>query len=37
VVTVWAAALACAALLWWMRPRAARAARGVGHVGILGF
>jgi hypothetical protein len=25
------------AVLWWMRPRHDRAARGSGHVGILGF
>jgi hypothetical protein len=35
--TIWAAAAVCAALLWWMRPRAGAAARGVHHVGVLGF
>ncbi len=37
VITVWAAAASCAALLWWMRPRTEHAAREVRHVGILGF
>ncbi len=37
MVAVWAAAAACAVLLWWMRPRAARAVRRVGHVGIVGL
>jgi len=36
-LTVWAAAAACAALLWWMRPRVSHAVRGVRHVGVLGF
>jgi anti-sigma factor RsiW len=35
--TIWAAAAVCAALLWWMRPRAGAAAREVHHVGVLGF
>ena len=35
--TVWAAAAVCAALLWWMRPRASAAAREVRHVSVLGF
>lgn len=37
VLTVWAAAASCAALLWWMRSRTGHAAREVRHVGILGF
>jgi anti-sigma factor RsiW len=32
-----AATAACAALLWWMRPRVSAAAREVRHVGVLGF
>jgi anti-sigma factor RsiW len=36
-LTIWAATAVCAALLWWMRPRAGAAAREVHHVGILGF
>jgi anti-sigma factor RsiW len=36
-LTIWAAAAVCAALLWWMRPRAGAAAREVHHVGVLGF
>jgi anti-sigma factor RsiW len=36
-LTIWAAAAVCAALLWWMRPRVGAAARGVHHVGVLGF
>ena len=35
--SIWAAAAVCAALLWWMRPRAGAAAREVHHVGVLGF
>jgi anti-sigma factor RsiW len=35
--SIWAAAAACAALLWWMRPRAGAAAREVHHVSVLGF
>lgn len=31
------AAVACAALLWWIRPREKRGSRGVRHVGVLGF
>ena len=37
VLTVWAAAAACAALLWWMGPRPRPAVREVRHVGVLGF
>ena len=37
VFTIWAAAAVCAALLWWMRPRASAAAREVRHVSVLGF
>ena len=37
--TVWGALAlalgACALLLWWMRPRSARAARGVHHVVLV--
>lgn len=36
-LTIWAAAAVCAALLWWMRPRAGAAAREVRHVSVLGF
>ncbi len=36
-VTLWAAAAACGALLWWMRPRARFATKEVRHVGVLGF
>jgi anti-sigma factor RsiW len=36
-LTIWAAAAVCAALLWWMRPRAGAAGREVHHVGVLGF
>lgn len=32
-----AAALGCVALLWWMRPRAARVLEEDRHVGLLGF
>jgi anti-sigma factor RsiW len=32
-----AAAAACVALLWWMRPRTSAVAREVHHVGVLGF
>ncbi len=35
--TVWAAILAGVGLIWWMRPRRSRAARGNGHAGIVGF
>ncbi len=34
-LTTWAAVLVCAGVLWWMRARSA--ARGVRHVGVLGF
>ena len=37
VLTIWAAAAVCAALLWWMRPRAGSAVREVRHVSVLGF
>ena len=37
VFTVWAAALVCAAVLWWMRPRESRSVRGSHHVGLLGL
>jgi len=36
-VTIWASAAVCAGVLWWMRPRARTAARGVRHVAVLGF
>jgi hypothetical protein len=32
-----AALLACAALMWWMRPREGRVNRGMPHVGLLGL
>ena len=35
--TLWAALVVGVAVLWWMRPRHDRAARGSEHVGILGF
>lgn len=35
--TLWAAAAACAVLLWWMRPRKPVPVKGVRHVGVLGF
>lgn len=35
-VTVVAALAACAALLWWMRPRERRPG-GIGHAGLLGL
>lgn len=34
---LWSAVAACALLLWWLRPRDGRSARGVRHVGVLGF
>ncbi len=36
-LAVWAAAVACAVLLWWMRPRRSPAVRKVHHVGFLGY
>ncbi len=36
-LAVWAAAVVCAALLWWMRPRPSPAVRKVRHVGFLGY
>ena len=36
-LTVWLAATACAALLWWMRPRRHDGNGGMRHVGVLGF
>lgn len=35
--TLAVAALACALLLLWLRPRDQRSGRGVRHVGVLGF
>lgn len=35
--TLWAALVAGVALIWWMRPRHGREARGSRHVGVLGF
>ena len=35
--TLWAALVVGVAVLWWMRPRQARAVRGSRHVGVLGF
>ena len=31
------AAVSCAALLWWMRPRGTRDPKEIRHVGVLGF
>ena len=31
------AVAACAAVLWWMRPRGRDSGKEVGHVGVLGF
>ena len=36
-LTLWLAALACAALIWWMRPRRDRRGGRIRHVGVLGF
>ena len=36
-LTVWASTAVCVGVLWWMRPRARTAARGVRHVAMLGF
>jgi len=33
----WGALLACAVVLWWLRPREGRSVRGIRHVGILGL
>ena len=33
----WGALLACAVVLWWMRPRDGRSVRGIRHVGLLGL
>ena len=33
----WGALLACAVVLWWLRPREGRSVRGIRHVGILGI
>lgn len=37
LMTVWGALLACAVVLWWMRPRDGRSVRGIRHVGLLGL
>ena len=37
LVPVTIACAACVAVLWWMRPRAAEARKGVRHLGLLGF
>lgn len=37
VVPLSIAVAACAAVLWWMRPRGAENQKGVRHVGVLGF
>ncbi len=37
LLTVWGALLACALVLWWMRPRDGRSVRGIRHVGLLGL
>jgi hypothetical protein len=36
-ITLTVALLACALLLWWMRPRDRSVREGIGHVGLLGF
>ena len=36
-LTLWLAALACAVLIWWMRPRRDRRGGRIRHVGVLGF
>ena len=36
-LTLWLAAVACAALIWWMRPRRDRQGGRMRHVGVLGF
>lgn len=35
-LALWMAGLSCLALLWWLRPRASRAGKGIRHVGLLG-
>jgi len=35
--TLWAAFLACGAVLWWLRPRERHAVSGSEHVGLLGI
>ena len=37
LVPLMIAGATCIAVLWWMRPRAAQARKGVRHVGVLGF
>ena len=37
LVTITAATAACAAVLWWMRPRSGSASKGAHHVGVLGL
>lgn len=34
---LWGALLACAVVLWWLRPRDGRSVRGVRNVGLLGL
>ena len=34
---LWGALLACAVVLWWLRPREGRSVRGIRHVGMLGI
>jgi anti-sigma factor RsiW len=36
-LALWLAAVSCAAVLWWMRPRHGRTGKGIRHVGVLGF
>ncbi len=36
-LTIVGALLACAVVLWWMRPRDGRSVRGIRHVGLLGL
>lgn len=37
VLSLGAALVVCAAVLWWMRPREQRAERGMSDVGLLGL
>ncbi len=37
IFPLWGALLACAVVLWWLRPREGRSVRGIRHVGMLGI